>query len=62
MMASDTLTGLAERCMRLAQAAGDGLVADRLRVLATGYRRQAARLGAAPVTQQQQQIQPPKED
>ena len=62
-MKSDYLTGLAERCMRLAQAAGDGLVADRLRVLATGYRRQAARLGAAPVTQQQQQqIQPAKED
>ena len=60
MMTSDTLTGLAERCMRLAQAAGDGLVADRLRVLATGYRRQADQFDRP--TQQQQQIQPPKED
>ena len=59
-MKSDYLTGLAERCLRLAQAAGDGHVADRLRALATGYRRQADQFDRP--TQQQQQIQPAKED
>ena len=59
----ENLRAQAERCMRLAKGCPTPSVAEALLALAADYLERAANLASRPTTvQQQQQIQPKKEE